>query len=326
MYDNLNFDYKNEFDQEMKGKSELNNYNNINNHNNNFKESLRSNNNSNANTNKISKNTKGSSSNRYNDYQEIENINPIFNDKGLNNNATKNDININQLSKSKEIKPENIEKFRDLSPIRDSEYSQDVKDKSSILNKERKRNSNLKIGKQIRNDNVNINNNNNNFEYNYNDNFKVIYNRFIENESDNYNFNNPNMNNLYNYNNTKNNEFIYDEVNEKIFPLKNFEGESFPENLYKDKDENELNEVNNISKNNNKLARSISKKQNDLSQSGSVFGKRSNMSNSRTRLIKKNENSTGYVPWEKIVKEKVKDNLEPPVVYNEFNHGIGLRK
>lgn len=129
------------------------------------------------------------------------------------------------------------------------------------------------------------------------------------------------MNNLYNFNNSNNNEFIYDEVNEKIFPLKNFEGESFPENLYR--------EENNIDFKDLDLKNKLKKQKiNEFNQSSSSgFGKMNKMSNSKIKFTKKTDsNSTGYVSWNKIVKEKIKDNLEPQVIYSEFNHGIGLRK
>lgn len=323
-FDNLNFNYKNEFDDEIGNR--INNFN------------------SERNTNKYSAQElyKGSSSNieeipfikksikeehllnsNFETFKENNLYHPDFVNKTSNNNLDRNsEINYNVNNKTREIKPKSTDNFRDLSPIRESEYSQDFY---------KKRNSFLE--KKI--DNIDLNNNN---EIRINQNIEELKNNKykINPNYSNTDFRNSNLhgvsqsnlrvddaisslNNLYEFKNNKNSNFIYDEVHEKILPITNFVGESYPENLYReDKGFNRRTELfsdranlNNQRKiEDNESERNINYKSNEFNQSASTIKKitNSNFSNSRIKKSKKKEST--FVPWDKVYKDKFREDFK----------------
>lgn len=327
-YDNIQINYKNDFDTEintkipyMSGRSfysksdnynyssssnfykssneNLNMRNSIKNFTFNYTRPLESNSRSSNKDKFISSKDLINKINHENDVPKVVRESNDENNLNSNNNNSKN---------NKEIKPSNTDKFKDLSPIRESDYSNDVqknlkmriKQKSENAGNDGKMESNKNITQyHQKNDNINskINKLKNKSKITkLKENFKILSTNNIEN----------NFKNLYNYNNSKNNDFIYDEFNEKILPLINFEGESYPENLFKEDKylKQSSHDGNVIDKNKENLPNKLK----EFSNTASSTFKKSDMSNSK--ITKKKISNIGYVPWDKVYKEKFKEDFK----------------
>jgi len=355
-YDKLNFNYKNEYDAEIHEKmndyflnrnfkSESNNTQKIIQEKANIDNNFYENNNpsikeSSKDINKLSSNFETFQTKFYNNadlnnnlnYQEDKNFEDVKYNKYNEDNIN---INNNLSYKNREINAAIADKFRDLSPIRESEYSYDVYKKrdsklESISNQldvynDINNNENNRF-ERFRNNHANINNNNiypNNNENFTNNNYRANRREIDSNPRFDEAINN--FNNLYEFKNNKNSNFIYDEVHEKILPLKNFEGESYPENLYKEDikyiRENEMLYNSNKIKNDTKFEeidsnRKLNYKSNEFNQTGSTFKKFTNSNFSNSKVKKKKKNDSSFVPWDKVYKEKFKEQFKNDIKLN----------
>ena len=327
-YDNLNFNYKNEFDSEIKNK--INNFypdrnSNISSAQDFYKgyknkedyleiiPSIR----------ELSKEPHMSSNNFETHKEHILKI-PHLSEKVFTQKINEHtNLSNNIYNKTREIKPSSIDKFRDLSPIRESEYSYDIyKKRNSIIekkiddidlynNNDNKSNKNFEEIKKAKNQSNPINN----FSKKDFGNSKLA--GFPEN---NYRVDDTisSLNNLYEFKINKNSNFIYDEVQEKILPLTNFEGESYPENLYRDdkvflRDSDIIyNRMNPNSKRNieeNETNKNLKYKSNEFNKRASTRKKITNTSISNSS-IKKSKKSESFVPWDKVFKEKFREDFK----------------
>ncbi len=259
-YENLNFNYKNEFDVELKEKinhiqAERTTQNRNYSQQDNYKRKINNKDDCLVMVPSARESAK-EEANVFTTNNKDEIIqgkifqNAYLDEKFLGRNFNDNEnteLSSNFYTKAKEIKPSSTDKFRDLSPIRESEYSHDIY---------KKKDPNV----EIKIDNIDLKNNNNESKSKnnlHNENIsKATYrsntaikqnipitsrdtadnNKRPEFPESKNRINNAlsNFNNLYEFKNNIKTNFIYDEVHEKILPITNFEGESYPENLYRE--------------------------------------------------------------------------------------------
>jgi len=339
-YDNMNFNYKNEFDDEINEKTKS------------LKLSANSGEDFQVSKNQINDNNEKFKNNKNKKihFENIVNEKIDLNDQHYKKDITesnfddeiKNKIENVEYIKTREIKPNSTDKFRDLSPIRESEYSYDLYNRKKESNNERNFHkinnednyiqnqiSKKKFDSKIDIDQETIIDKEREVNSNHRENI-LSKKEYLDKRQFDYDskikFDDAlkKFNNLYEFKNNKNSNFIYDEFQEKILPITNFEGESYPENLYRG-DKKHLREndmINNRSKLNNKIKREEIEynrntnniiKSNEFEKTGSNIKKIKNSNISMSRIKKNKKNDSSFVPWDKVYKDKFKEDFKNEV-------------